>query len=88
VIISISPDSLRGRVEAFRTMLAGGGPPLGYTLSGALAAAFGPSAALLAGAAACSALVAGIALWRKELRDPYLGSSVSETVVQSESTAV
>jgi MFS family permease len=74
-IISISPDALRGRVEAFRSMLAGGGPPLGYTLSGGLAAALGPPLALVAGAIACAALVAGIGVTRKELRDPYLGST-------------
>jgi MFS family permease len=74
VILAISPDSLRGRVEAFRSMLAGGGPPLGYTLSGALAAAIGPASALVAGAAACAVFVGGIGLWRRELRDPYLGS--------------
>jgi MFS family permease len=74
-IIAISPDSLRGRVEAFRSMLAGGGPPLGYALSGALAAALGPAIALVAGATTCAAFVTGIALTRKELRDPNLGSS-------------
>ncbi|MDA1240784.1 MAG: MFS transporter, partial [Chloroflexi bacterium] len=36
VILSVSPDALRGRVEAFRSMLAGGGPPLGFMLSGAM----------------------------------------------------
>ena len=74
-IIAISPDALRGRVEAFRSMLAGGGPPLGYALSGALAAALGPAMALVAGALACSALVGAIASYRKELRNPYLGSA-------------
>jgi MFS family permease len=74
VILSISPDSLRGRVEAFRSMLAGGGPPLGYTLSGALASAIGPAAALVAGATTCAVFVSAIGLWRRELRDPYLGS--------------
>jgi MFS family permease len=73
-IIAISPDELRGRVEAFRSMLAGGGPPLGYTLSGALATVLGPAAALVSGAFACAALVAGIAITRKELHDPDLGS--------------
>jgi MFS family permease len=74
VILAISPDSLRGRVEAFRSMLAGGGPPLGYTLSGALASAIGPATALVAGAATCAVFVAGIGLWRRELHEPYLGS--------------
>jgi MFS family permease len=76
-IIAISPDALRGRVEAFRTMLAGGGPPLGFTLSGALAAAFSAPAALVLGAAACAALVVSVGMTRKELRDPGLGSTTT-----------
>lgn len=75
VILSISPDALRGRVEAFRSMLAGGGPPLGYALSGVLAAVVGAPMALVAGAVACSVLVAGVGIMRTELRDPYLGST-------------
>jgi MFS family permease len=73
-IIAISPDELRGRVEAFRTMLAGGGPPLGYTLSGVMAASLGPAGALVVGAFSCIALVGAVAATRKELRDPYLGT--------------
>jgi MFS family permease len=76
-IIAISPDAMRGRVEAYRSMLAGGGTPLGYALSGVLAAALGPPLALIAGSIACCALVAGIAGTRKELRDPYLGSETA-----------
>jgi MFS family permease len=79
-ILAMSPDALRGRVEAFRTMLAGGGPPLGYTTSGALAAILGPPMALIAGAAACAALVAGIAASRRELRDPNVGAMEEMTV--------
>jgi MFS family permease len=77
VILSISPDALRGRVEAFRTMLAGGGPPIGYTLSGVVAAALGAPVALLLGAAACTVLVAGVGITRSELRDPDLGSTLA-----------
>jgi hypothetical protein len=83
-IIAISPDALRGRVEAFRSMLAGGGPPLGYALSGGLASVLGPPMALVAGAAACVALVTGVGLSRKELRDPYLGSNRPATVEAAE----
>jgi MFS family permease len=79
-IIAIAPDALRGRVEAFRTMLAGGGPPLGYTLSGSLAAAFGPAQALLIGAAACLAVVASIGAKRVELRNPNLGAGLEAPV--------
>jgi MFS family permease len=80
-IIAISPDNLRGRVEAFRSMLAGGGPPIGYTLSGAAAAALGPAIALTGGAVICAALVVLIAATRKELRDPYLGSTTGAVVL-------
>jgi MFS family permease len=72
-ILAISPDALRGRVEAFRSMLAGGGPPLGFTLSGAVAAALGAPLALALGAVACAAAVAGILAQDRELRDPLLG---------------
>ena len=74
-ILTISPDSLRGRVEAFRSMLAGGGTPLGYMLSGGLAAAIGPPLALLVGASASAFFVVGIGLKRHELRDPELGTA-------------
>lgn len=73
-ILALSPDGLRGRVEAFRSMLAGGGPPLGYMLSGVLAAAIGAPLALVIGGAACVVLVAGVGLKDRELRDPDLGS--------------
>ena len=74
VILAISPDALRGRVEAFRSMMAGGGPPLGYTLSGGLAAVFGAPLAVVMGAVACAVLVAAVGILRSELRDPHLGS--------------
>jgi MFS family permease len=78
VILTISPDALRGRVEAFRSMLAGGGPPLGYTFSGALAAVIGAPLALVVGAGACAAVVAFIGLTHRDLRDPNLGAAPEE----------
>jgi len=78
VILTISPDAMRGRVEAFRSMLAGGGPPLGYFLSGALAASLGPATALVAGAVACIALVGVVGAVHGELREPALGSTPAE----------
>ena len=75
VILAISPNALRGRVEAFRGMLAGGGPPLGYALSGGMAAALSAPLALVIGAAACALLVAGIGITHSKLHDPYLGST-------------
>ena len=78
VILAISPDALRGRVEAFRSMVAGGGPPLGFTLSGVLAAAIGAPMALVVGGIACAGLVGGIVLADRELRDPDLGDLLPE----------
>ncbi|MCC6236820.1 MAG: MFS transporter [Dehalococcoidia bacterium] len=72
-ILGISPDALRGRVEAFRSMLAGGAPPLGYTLSGAVAAAIGAPLAVFWGGVACALFTVGVAMTRRELRDPDLG---------------
>ncbi|TAJ21023.1 MAG: MFS transporter [Dehalococcoidia bacterium] len=80
VILTISPNALRGRVESFRSMLAGGAPPLGYLLSGVLAAALTPALALVIGAVACASMVGGISLWSRELRDKTLGSNVPEVL--------
>lgn len=74
VILSISPDNLRGRVEAFRSMMAGGAPPLGYTISGAVAALIGAQAAVLIGAIVCALLVIAVAVRDPALRDKDLGS--------------
>lgn len=79
IILTISPNALRGRVESFRSMLAGGAPPLGYLLSGTLAAVMSPAAALVVGALACTAMVGGIAAWSRELREPHLGTAVLES---------
>jgi MFS family permease len=76
VILTISPDAMRGRVEAFRSMLAGGGPSIGYTFSGALASSLGAPLALVVGAVLCALFVAGVGVTRRELHDRNLGSSV------------
>jgi MFS family permease len=81
-ILAITPDPLRGRVESFRSMLAGGIPPLGYSTSGALAAIIGAPMAVIAGAVVCAIVVIGIGATRPELRDPDLGTmSVEPTPV-------
>lgn len=80
VILTISPNALRGRVESFRSMLAGGAPPLGYMLSGVLAAAMSPALALVIGALACAGVVGAVGLWSRELRDRGLGAAVPEAV--------
>jgi MFS family permease len=74
-ILTISPDHLRGRVEAFRGMLAGGGPPVGFALSGAAAAVIGVPLTLTVGAAVCALIVFGIGLGRPELRERDLGTA-------------
>ena len=73
-ILSITPDLLRGRVEAFRSMLAGGGMPLGFVIGGALAHALGAPIAVIGGAATCAVVVIGVAVTRREVRDPELGT--------------
>lgn len=72
-IIAMSPDHLRGRVEAFRTTLSGGMPSLGLATNGAIATVIGTSPALIVGAAACALTTLALAL-HKDLRDPLLGS--------------
>jgi MFS family permease len=83
VILAIPPDVLRGRVEAFRSMVTGGGPPLGFMLSGALAASLGVPLALTLGAAGCAVVVGCIGLFHRALRDPDLGSMSPEEPSES-----
>jgi MFS family permease len=87
VILTISPDEMRGRVEAFRSMLAGGGPPLGFALSGALAAALTAPIALLVGAGACAVLVGVVGATQRELRDPLLGEPPAGRVASRDGVA-
>lgn len=76
-ILMASPPLLRGRVEAFRSMLAGGGPSVGFLLAGTLAAASGPVVAVVGGAAACAVFVSVLGLTRRELHDPDLGQKAA-----------
>lgn len=85
-ILMASPSVLRGRVEAFRSMLAGGGPPVGFLLAGTLAAAFGPVFAVVGGACACAVVVGIIATTRRELHDPELGQVAVDDLARSERT--
>jgi MFS family permease len=74
-IMALTPDRLRGRVEAFRTMLAGGSPSLGQATSGAIASVIGTPLALIVGAFASALTVVAIGIAHKDLRDPDLGST-------------
>jgi MFS family permease len=74
-IMALTPDRLRGRVEAFRTMLAGGSPSLGQATSGAIASVIGTPLSLIVGAFASALTVVAIGIAHKDLRDPDLGST-------------
>ena len=74
VIQAITPDEMRGRVSSFQQMLTSGMPSLGQTWAGAVATIIGPPLALVVGAAACGAIVLGIAARRPDLRGRDLGS--------------
>ncbi|HEY3117061.1 MAG TPA: MFS transporter, partial [Chloroflexota bacterium] len=73
VIQLLTPDELRGRVTAFRGMLAGGGPSLGQASIGAAATVVGAPVALVVGALACIAVNLGIMARDSELRSRDLG---------------
>ena len=51
-----------------------GGPPLGYALSGGVAAIFGAQLALVIGAISCAVVAVGIGASHRKLRDPNLGA--------------
>jgi len=88
LIQAITPDELRGRVSSFQSMLTGGVPSLGQTTSGALAQALGAPLALIVGAAACIATIAGLLTVRPDLRerdvgDEYLPSPESRALSEA-----
>jgi ENTS family enterobactin (siderophore) exporter len=86
VIQSVTPDEVRGRVSSFQSILTNGVPSLGQTWSGVVAAALGPTAALIVGASACATLVVTIAARRPDLRARDLGSGAETLTGRSRPT--
>ena len=64
----ITPDAIRGRVEAFRHMLTGGMPALGQVYMGGTASLLGTPLALVVGAVACAVILVGITVGRADVR--------------------
>jgi MFS family permease len=77
-IQAITPDGLRGRVTSFQMIFSGGAPAVGQTTSGVLAAVVGAPHALVLGAAACAAVIVGLAAARGDLRARDLGDMDAE----------
>ncbi|HSK96582.1 MAG TPA: MFS transporter [Euzebyales bacterium] len=63
------PDSLRGRVTAFKVAMSGGGPRLGDAESGAVAALTTPTISIVSGGLASIAGAALIGWWGRALWD-------------------
>ena len=68
LILSITPNEIRGRVEAFRHIVTGGMPAMGQLYMGGTASLLGAPLALAVGAIACASVVLGISAARKEVR--------------------
>ncbi len=70
-----TPDELRGRVTGVNSTFTMAGPQLGQFEAGALAAAIGPVAALLAGGVLVTALAAGMGTVAGSVRRFQIGDS-------------
>ena len=71
---------MRAEPEPIEQESQGGGPPLGYALSGGIAAIFGAQLALVIGAISCAVVVVGIGAGHRKLRDPNLGALEESSV--------
>jgi hypothetical protein len=58
----VTPDAMRGRLSGVNMIVGAGGPRLGDLEAGAVAAAFGPTVAVVSGGLACMAGVLLLAL--------------------------
>jgi MFS family permease len=79
ILITVTPDAMRGRLSAIFTLVVAGGPRVGDVESGSVAAAFGARAAVTSGGILCLVgllpIVAAFpAFWRYGDSDPT-GSS-------------
>ena len=68
VIQTATPDNLRGRVLSFQRMLGIGGPSLGETQSGFVAAVVGAPVTVMAGAVICVGTTLGFMAGNGEIR--------------------
>jgi hypothetical protein len=76
----ITPDDIRGRVEAFRHIITGGMPALGQVYMGATASLLGAPLALIVGALACASVVVGVTAARPDLRARDIGGEPEPAV--------
>jgi len=77
------PDSMRGRLSAFNTMVVMSGPRLGDLEAGTVAAVFTPVISVVSGGLLCIAGIVAIAALSPTLRE-YTRTSAADTVVASE----
>jgi len=73
LIQSITPDEIRGGVEAFRHIVTGGMPAMGQVYMGGTASLLGAPMALIVGALACASVVVGVTASRPDLRAREIG---------------
>jgi MFS family permease len=71
----ITPDDIRGRVEAFRHIITGGMPAMGQVYMGGTASLLGAPTALILGAIACAGVVLGVTAGRSDLRARDIGGN-------------
>ncbi len=75
ILVTATPDAMRGRISSIFTLVVTGGPRLGDVESGTVAALFGAQAAVASGGILCILGLAPIvaafpAFWRYGERDP------------------
>ncbi len=70
MVQTLAPDHLRGRVMAVYSFMFFGTSPFGSLLSGAVAQAWGPVLAIIAGASACLICAAAVFLLVPAIRNP------------------
>jgi MFS family permease len=79
----ITPDEIRGRVEAFRHIITGGMPAMGQVYMGGMASLLGAPLALITGALACASVVLGVTATRPDLRARDIGGESEATPERS-----
>ncbi len=77
----LSPESLRGRMQALNTAVVTGGPRLGDVESGAVAAIAGPVTAVVSGGIVCLAGVALLAWVLPDFRRASVGTGANDAAL-------